>query len=335
MTVTCILLPLEPTVPFARVVRQAVWLAGQCGARLILLRVGPPAWDIDDGVPEGVAVTRLAVGGDPVHQIAAIARAHNVDLIMLATHAKWRLGEGADGEQDFFAFLRHSVAGRTIDLAGCAVWVDTGQDSADAAVHRPLCYLDLRPRSAGILAQAGAFAAAVGAPLAVAHATFSTQIHAPGGASLTARMWQESFAETATATFEQLQRRAGTDASLLIENGEPLQVIPRLAARADADLLIAGHWPASERWKRGSPWNDDSDIFRIIRYARVPVLVLRTALPAATTQKTDSARRRFIANAIILLPLVLILVAAIVVGLGRTHPAHAPVTERTLTQPAR
>ena len=324
MTVTRLLLPLHPDVPFAGVVRQAVWLAERCGAHLLLLRVGVPAWDVADGVPEGVAVTRLAVAGEPVHQIVGVARAHAADLIMMATHRKWRPGDGSEGENDFAAFLRNSVVAGVLETAPCAVWVDTGQGGV--AVDKPLCYLDLRSHSLETLARAGAFAATIAAPLTVGHVTYSTQIHAPGGASLTARAWQESFARTAAEKFASLQRQAGTDAALLIENGEPLQVIPRLVARAAADLLILGHWPASERWVRGGRRNDDSDVCRLIQRSRVPVLVFRSAAPAAIPQQSaPTARRRLLANLVILLPLVLILVAAIVVGFARTHPAHAPL----------
>jgi len=324
MTIRRILLPLHPDVPFAGVVRQAVWLAERCGAQLLLLRVGAAAWDVADGVPDSVPVTRLAVAGEPVHQIAAVARAHDVDLIMLATHEKWRPDDGSEGENDFATFLRNSVVAGVLEAAPCAVWVDTGQGGA--GVHKPLCYLDLGPHSMATLARAGAFAAAIAAPLTVGHATFSTQIHAPGGASLTARAWQESFAQTAAEKFAQLQRQAGTDAPLLIENGAPLGTVPRLVARAGADLLILGHWPPSERWARGNRFNGDSDVCRLIQRAPVPVLVLRHEAPAVSRQEpVPGPRRRALVNLVILLPLVLILALAIVIGFGRTRPAHVPV----------
>ncbi|HVZ27481.1 MAG TPA: universal stress protein [Rhizomicrobium sp.] len=328
MTVKKILLPVSPAVPFERVVAQAIRLAVQCGAELFLLHVGSPTWDVDDGVPEGVAVRRLAVAGEPVRQIAAAARLHSIDLIMMATHEKWRAGDGTDDENDFLSFLRQSVVARIVEMAPCAVWVDTGQSMTETAVHRPLCYLDLRPRSASTFAKAGSFAAAIGAPLTVAHATFSTEIHAPGGGSLTAGMWQESFAETATEKFQQLQRQLGTDAELMIENGEPLKVVPRLITKAEADLLIVGHWAVSERWGRGGQWNDESDVCRMIRRSRVPVLIFKGEAPLAPRREpAPSAPSRLIADMVILLPMILILVAALAVGFRKAHPAHTPVTQ--------
>jgi nucleotide-binding universal stress UspA family protein len=294
------------------------------GAELLLLRVGSSTWDVDDGIPEGLAVTRLAVAGDPVQEIVAAARLHNIDLIMMATHEKWRPRDGHEEESGFLSFLRQSVVAHIIEMACCPVWVDTGQSTADEAVHRPLCYLDLGFRSASILAKAGSFAAAVGAPLTVGHATFSTEIHAPGGASLTARMWRESFAKTATEKFDELQRQAGTDAELLIENGDPLRVMPRLVAKAEADLLIIGHWAPSERWARGSQGNVESNVCRIIRHACVPLLIFKSEIPLAPRREhTPSSHKRLIANMAILLPMILILVAALAVGIGKRHPAHA------------
>ncbi len=323
MVIQKILVPINPAVRFERVVRQAIWLAMRCDAELLLLRVGSSAWDVDDGVPDGVTVTRLAVTGDPVREILAMARLHNVDLIMVATHEKWRLGEGMEAEIAFSSFLRQSVAARIIEKAGCPIWVDTGRSMTDAAVHTPLCYLDLGPRSADILAKAGAFAAAVGVKLTAGHATFSTEIHAPGRASPVAWMWHEAFARAATEKFSGLQRQAGTEAELLIENGDPVKVASRLVARAEADLLIVGHWPPSERWVRGDE-NHESDVHRMIRYAPVPVLVFKSGFPLAF-QATDSPNR-LVANLVIALPLILILLAAMVIGFEKTHPVHASVT---------
>ena len=130
-----ILLPLHPAIAFGRVVSQAVWLAERFGAHLLLLRVGVAAWDVDDGLGQNQIVTRLTVAGEPVHQIAAAVQTHGIDLIMMATHEKWRAGDGAEGESDFSSFSRHSVVARVIEAAHCPVWVDTGQSMAEAAVR--------------------------------------------------------------------------------------------------------------------------------------------------------------------------------------------------------
>jgi nucleotide-binding universal stress UspA family protein len=323
MAVKKILVPINPAVRFERVTSQAIWLAKRYGAELLLLRVGASTWDVDDRVPDRVAVTRLTMAGEPMREIAATARLHNVDLIMMATHEKWRQGSGVEGEIAFFSFLRQSVVAQTIDKAGCPVWVDTGQNMTDAAVHTPLCYLDLGSRSAGILAKAGSFSTAIGAPLTVGHATFSTEIHAPGGASPVAGMWHESFARTAAEKFAALQRQVETDATLLVENGDPLRVAPRLVARAEADLLIVGHWAPSERWARGGEGNDESDVYRMIRYARVPVLIFKPEQSLASRGPSSGPHNRLIANLIIILPLILILMAAVAVGIGKTYPGQA------------
>ena len=321
-------MPISPAVPFAGIVRQAIWLARRCEAQLLLLRVGVAAWDVDDGVPDDVAAARLAVPGEPVHQIAAAAQSHDIDLIMMATHEKWRLGNEAEGEGAFVSFSRQSVVARIIERTPCPVWVDTGQGPADAAFHRPLCYLELDAHSGSILAKAGSFAAAMGAPLAVAHATFSTEIHAPGGASPTARMWQESFARTATEKFEQLQRRAGTDAALMIANGEPLEVVQRLVGKAEADLLMVGRWAPSERWTRGRQGNSESDVYRVIRRSGVPVVVFKSEAPAPPPRDiAPSAQTRLVTNMIILVPMMLIVVVALAVGIAKSHPTHSPVTQ--------
>ena len=56
MAVKKILVPISPAVRFERVASQAIWLAMRYSAELLLLRVGSSTWDVDDGVPEGVAV---------------------------------------------------------------------------------------------------------------------------------------------------------------------------------------------------------------------------------------------------------------------------------------
>jgi hypothetical protein len=101
-----------------------------------------------------------------------------------------------------------------------------------------------------------------------------------------------------------------------------VRVAPRLVARAEADLLIVGHWAPSERWARGDRENEESDVHRMIRYARVPVLIFKPGLPLASWGRPASGNR-LVANLIIILPLVLILLAMLAVGLGKTGSFHA------------
>jgi nucleotide-binding universal stress UspA family protein len=314
-----ILVAITPAVPFGRIMLQAAWLARRCGAELILLHVGSHVWDIADQAPDGLMVTRLSFPGDPVNKIVATARERGADLIVMATHEKWRVGDGSQAERDFLSFVRQSVVARVIDAAPCPVWADTGRDMANDGFHKPLCYLDLKARSAGTLAQASLFAGAMGTRLTVAHATFRTQIYAPGGASPVAGMWKESFAQTATEKFAQLQREVGTDADIVVENGEPLDVLPRLASRTQADLLMIGHWTRSEQW------DDESDVLRTIRYSRVPVLIFKDVPTAAPQQDTlMDSRRRLIRNIVILLPVCIFLIMIGILTIEKNRPALLP-----------
>ena len=314
-----ILVPITQVVPFGQILLQAAWLARRWGSQLILLNVGSRVWEIADQLPDDIAVIRLAVPGDAVHKIVATAQEYGVDLIMMATHEKWRIGNGSKAERDFLSFVRQSVVARVIDAAPCPVWADVAQNMADNAFHKPLCYLDLRARSAGTLAQAHFFATAMGAKLTVAHATFRTQIYAPGGASPVAGMWKASFAQTATEKFAQLQREVGTDAEIVIENGEPLDVLPQLVDRAKADLLMIGHWA------RNQQWDDESDVFRTIRYSRTPVLVFKDVPSAAPRQDPVlDARRRLVRNMVILLPACIFLIAIVILTLAKNYPTLLP-----------
>jgi nucleotide-binding universal stress UspA family protein len=317
-----ILVPITPAVPFARLLRRAAWLARRCAAQLVLLQVGTPAWSIDDQLADDLAVTRLALPGDALHQILATARNQAVDLIMMAPHDKWRAQTPVQSERDFLSFARQSVIARVIEAARCPVWIDAGRDSPENAIARPLCHLTLQAHSAGILAQAGAFARRLDAPLTVAHATFSTDIHAPGRASPAAGLWQESFANTAAEKFARLQDQARTDAALLVENGETLEVLDHLVRRTGADLLMVGHWPQSERWRRSFESDEDSDVLRLIHYSRVPVLAFRAAdRPGHGRDAAPNARQRLLRDALIALPLMLIFIALVLLAFTKTHPS--------------
>ena len=207
--------------------------------------------------------------GDPARQIIDVARTHNADLIVMATHERWRMGIGWSGERRFFRFLMKSVAAQVMDGAPCPVWTGrwlAEKQEPEFAAHKVLCFLDLGHRSRGTLASAAQFASVAGAKLMLVHAIPSAEIWVPGGSRF-AHMWKGSFEESAARKITILQREVGTNAAVVIDTGTPRQVLARAAAETGADAVVTGHW------QQRNHWENPSDAIEIIRNSDIPVLI--------------------------------------------------------------
>lgn len=144
VTVTTILLPTDGSEGSKRAMGYALYLAKQCGARVVGLHVIRHRWDLrrerglihkeqdvarkirlddeaeerrtlqeiaDAAAPLGIAVETRTVTGSPSEEIVRLAKEQRVDLIIMGTH-------GRTGISHFFL---GSVAEKVVRSAPCPV----------------------------------------------------------------------------------------------------------------------------------------------------------------------------------------------------------------------
>ena len=270
------------------VVHQAAWLARRFHAEIILVHVVTPLSyptgvlesgheitardlhahivqlarkDLEEALrPEldGIAVERLLLRGDPAHEIVQTARDRNVDLIVMSTR-----GEGA-----FYRFLLGSVTAKVLHECHCPVWTGAHlEDPPDReySIRHVLCSVDLSPHCLHTATRAAEMAAAVEATLTLVHITAGVEIWGPGGTHVDPE-WKEKIVGSAAEEIAKLQQAMGTNADVIIDSGNVLELLNRAAERTKADVLVIGHIPGR------SHLGDNGNGYAIIRESHIPVL---------------------------------------------------------------
>jgi nucleotide-binding universal stress UspA family protein len=288
LSVHRILVPIVFADASRRIIQPAAWLARRLHAEIILLHVVTPfnypagifeagdeiterdltsrvvsqaQRDLDQTLPpelDGVAVTRVLLRGDPAREIAKAAFEQNVDVIMMSTR----------GHEAFYRFLLGSVTAKVLHESDCPVWTGAHLEDRMAggfAVRNVLCSVDLSHHSYRTAALAAQLATSIGAALTLVHITDSVGIHGPGGL-LVDPTWKETIVGFATKEMDRLQQSIGTQAEVIIDSGNVLQLMNQAAERTKADLLVIGHSPV-----RGH-LGDNGNGYAIIRESRIPVL---------------------------------------------------------------
>jgi nucleotide-binding universal stress UspA family protein len=237
-------------VPFVRA------LAGRFGARITVLSVVPPWFEVmpvDMGVRvaedaghrtaalqsrldqalvtelAGVPVERIVDGGDPGFRIADFAHEHAVDLIMMPTH-----GHGL-----FRSLLVGSATSKVLHDAKCPVWTaaHARQQRTGALPKTILCAVDGNPPSVALLTWAAAFSARVGAALKLLHVVGPIT----DWPSLEReRALQDEVRQAAHAKIMSLQTSASVQAPLRVAVGEVVATVTENAREEDADLILVG-----------------------------------------------------------------------------------------------
>ncbi len=247
-------------VPFLRA------LASRFSARITLLSVVPPIFDVmpagmgvrdgedlDDWkralqsrldhalVPEltSLRVERTTEAGDPGFRIADFAHSHGIDLIMMPTH-----GLGL-----FRSVLLGSATAKVLHDARCPVWTAAHlerQQSRDLP-KTILCAVDATPEAAGLLRWASDFSAGVGATLKVLHVVGSIT---DWPSLAREQALQERVREEAQAKVASMQASAHVDAPLRVAVGETVAMVIEEARQEDADLIVIGRGALQSRLGR-------------------------------------------------------------------------------------
>jgi nucleotide-binding universal stress UspA family protein len=186
----------------------------------------------------GCTVRRMVVKGDPARKIVQLALNEHADVVLMPTH----------GFGPFRRFLLGSNTAKVLHDADCPVW--TGVHIQEAGLSPPvsfrhiLCAVDLGPLSVNVLAWAAALQVAFGARLTLLHATLA----APGRQNLSINAsdpgWNERVKTAVEGELNQLRNNAHAGAEILVETGEPAQVIADSAQRLNADLVVIGRGSA-------------------------------------------------------------------------------------------
>lgn len=239
-------------------------MAQQFGATITLLHVVkfPIPWDGDlPSLPDSYCVDRevrasrsLAATarlqfdgcrieisvrhGDPAAQILAYARERGIDLIMMPSTSRTRLGPALLG----------SVTADVLSESDCAVWTcmfPHCQSTADTpALKSVLCAVDLGPESRQLIEIAASIGNATGAKVRLVHAVPGEDNMMQRSMNFELQAFLEDCARRAAA---KLQRDAGTAFDLCLKVGTPAHVIDVVARHHDADLVLIGrgklrHW---------------------------------------------------------------------------------------------
>ena len=249
MKLAKILLPVDFSAQGGGAVQQAAALARHFGAGLILLHVNPiqiPALTaprefsgtIDTGWITaleaqgrrdlegyhsadfaGLGVTRMVVTGDPAANIVDFAHREEPDLIVMPTH----------GYGPFRRFLLGSVTAKVLHDVEAPVWTGAHLQKTSQPLWKRIgnvvCAIDLQTAEP-VLVWARDFASEFGAELTVVHAVTDR--------------------EPPDAAIEQipcLLRKFSMAGEILIEEGDPAQVVRAAANRRNADVVVIGRSP--------------------------------------------------------------------------------------------
>jgi nucleotide-binding universal stress UspA family protein len=280
-----ILAPVEFAERCAGAVRYAKTLADQFESELTLLHVVPPpppsmgedvyaraTAEVKEkldaflaGDLSGSSVRRIVVKGDPARKIVQYALNEQSDVILMATH-------GLGG------FRRHLLGSNTAKVlhdADCPVWTGVHLEGAGASPPFPirsiLCAVDLGPQSANALAWASTLQREFNAQLTLAHAALTppqrARMGAPGREDARESNWDAAVRSAAQNELEQLRSDSGAAARILVESGEPAQVISEAAHRLHADILVIGRGSAA-----GAQGRLRANAYAIIRQSPCPVV---------------------------------------------------------------
>jgi nucleotide-binding universal stress UspA family protein len=185
--------------------------------------------------------------GDAAKQIVAYAQATGVDLIMMPTHGYGR----------FRAALLGSVTGKVIHDTLRAVWTSAHIEKLHSPPCPPrqiVCAVDGTDESLRIIQHAQLLAEDLECSWMVVHAI------PPGKAQSESQLFSRLQSSEALAE---------TSVPICVEKGEIATVVPEMARRYGADLLVMGRGHASDLL--GS-WR--SHMYPIIRTSPCPVVTL-------------------------------------------------------------
>ena len=265
--------------PFVRAMAQ------QFGARITLMHVVTPFWQVASGDLSGalvvdidemkrdaegrlngaftrefadLTVDRVAEIGDPAEVITSYAHTQGIDLIMMPSH----------GYGPFRNLLLGSVTAKVLHDAQCPVWTATHVEDpprlSHAAGRNILCAVDATPKSSPLMQWAAEYAKVTNGSLRLVHVVSGVQ-------GWPERQLDREFEETlrvqARESIEKLQTVAGLKTPLCVAVGEVAGAVREEAERHNSDLIIIGRGLLHETLGRLRTHSHG-----IIRQAPCPVL---------------------------------------------------------------
>jgi len=211
--------------------------------------------------PDGAAVVRVVLEGDPTQTIVEFAATGKCDLIVMPTH----------GYGPFRRFLLGSVTAKVLHDAICPVWtgphMERAPDYSTVHFHNIVCAIDLGLHSREVLCWAAGFAREFGARLSIVHAIPSSATRL--GGFYFDPDWRTQLTRTAMERINFLRQEMEIDASVAIEAGEPPVVVTAAAETMSADLLVIGRG-STPRAHGHLPTN----AYAIVRQAACPVVTI-------------------------------------------------------------
>ncbi|MEZ5351258.1 MAG: universal stress protein [Bryobacteraceae bacterium] len=205
----------------------------------------------------GIKATDVLLVGDPAHQIVQYAHDEKTDVIVMPTH----------GYGPFRRFILGSVAAKVLHDADCPVWTGAHLEDPpplDDKFGTIVAAVDLGKMSERVLEWASQFAADHEAKLIVAHAT-------PNLEGRTGEYfdpdWRTHLIRQARERIDALLSKAGVEAEVTVESGDPAHVVHRAAERAVANLVVIGR-----RAEAGIIGRLKADAYSIIRQSPCPVV---------------------------------------------------------------
>ena len=257
-TIKHILFPFDFSPPGFLAARFVSQTAKDFKARVTLLGVVPPVWDVPPpiGIPplvgadqehqeramkarletahpnelDGLAVARATERGDPAVKIVEFAEANGVDLIMMPTH----------GFGIFRSLLIGSVTAKVLHDTKCAVWTAThAEEQRSRELPRTiLCAVDGTPKTPELAKWASEYCQSLGAPLKLLHVVppLSDWLALPSEREL-----QEQAREAGRAKIDaQLESVGLAQLSPRVAVGPITDTIAEEARQEGADLVIIG-----------------------------------------------------------------------------------------------
>jgi nucleotide-binding universal stress UspA family protein len=203
-------------------------------------------------------VLRVVLEGDPAQKIVEYAHDEHADLIVIPTH----------GYGPFRRFLLGSVAAKVLHDADCpvltGVHIEEGTVLEATAPCKIACAVDLGPQSAKALAWADQMAEEFHSQLAVVHAMPLAESHSEETFD---PQWRSIVEDRIREKLNELIAGMHTSMSLLIESGNPAEVVAETVQQFNADLVVIGRSEASGMFGRLR-----TNAYAIIRQSSCPVV---------------------------------------------------------------
>jgi nucleotide-binding universal stress UspA family protein len=252
-----ILCPVDFSEASADAARYAAVLADRNRADLTLLHVAPP-FDLEfsmvqpasdrlleiarhrtevaghaldlfpGGDPLAILPKRELVQGDAAEAIVETANAGSYDLIVMSTH-----GSGAIRRW----LLVGSVTTKVLHASKSATIAATDFSRRSAQFRRIVCGVDLGVNSRRVLCSAAGLAREAGAALTVVHAAPDYGEHMQDFVN---EEWRSTLLTRCREKLEALLRETSTNGEIVVEAGNAHAILPQVAERSSADLLVIG-----------------------------------------------------------------------------------------------